>query len=293
MNSCKTFAKTRPMLLVVLTFVFLWVLLKLRGLIPDGPLRFGISEFIMAVIIFITAILFMGKEKVSFSAKGFGYAFRTLRGYYIFLTFVTVFTTAATILEIVVLKTDSTYQPSALFNILLGCFSVGIVEEFTFRGLMFGGLLQKLGNTKRSIIIAACISGMIFGVAHVLDPILSGEITSMGAAITAVLKTFQCAIFGIILCFIYYKTRNLFVAAILHGLDDFMLMFFTSIRTQTSESYVGTDNLGTRVGAYVLFIMILVPSLVRCIRNLKPGEAIPFDEDFMPRDVEFEEKKKN
>ena len=41
------------------------------------------------------------------------------------------------------------------------------------------------------------------------------------------LKILQCAIFGTILCFIYYKTRNLYVVAVLHSLDDFLLLIAT------------------------------------------------------------------
>lgn len=157
---------------------------------------------------------------------------------------------------------------------------------------MFGGLLQKFGNTKNGVILATVISGMIFGFAHVIDSVIGGEIINTGAAATAVFKTFQCAIFGIILSFIYYRTRNLYVVAVLHALDDFMLLLSTTFGNSEKVTYVGTDRVGSRVGIYIVFIVVLIPCLVRCIKNVKPGEAIPFDDDFVPRKVELEKRMK-
>lgn len=83
MNIYKNFSKKYPVLLVILTVLFVYGLLKLTGLVNVGPLSFGIREFIMAVVVFIVTFIFMGKEKVSFSAKGFRYSFRFVRGYLI------------------------------------------------------------------------------------------------------------------------------------------------------------------------------------------------------------------
>lgn len=291
MNSCKNFSKNHPALLAALSFFFVWGLLKLTRLVPDGPFSFAISEGIMAIIVFIATILFMGREKVRFSIKGIGYAFHSLRGYYFFMIFVTALTIVETILNNVVLEgTDISFQPVTFINILIGCICVGIVEEFSFRGFMFGGLLQKFGNAKKGIIFAAVISGLLFGFAHVMDSVISGEIINMAMAITAILKTLQCAIFGIVLSFIYYKTRNLYLIAALHALDDFMLMLFTTMGNSERISYVGTDNMGIRVGAYVVFIVVLVPSLVRCIKNVRLEDAKPFDDDFLPRKVELKKE---
>lgn len=83
MNSCKNFSKNHPVLLVVLTLIFVFGILKLTNLLPNGPMAFGTREFIMAVLVFSVTLLFMGKEKVRFTTDGFGYTFRSLRGYFI------------------------------------------------------------------------------------------------------------------------------------------------------------------------------------------------------------------
>lgn len=294
MNACKNFTKKCPFILAILTFFFMLGLLKLMGFMPDGPLSFGIIEAVMAVIVFVVTFLFMGKEKVSFSTKGFGYGFGLLRGYYIFMVCLTVFGILANILISVVNKTGFPYQLIPFINITIVGLFVGIVEEFTFRGLMFGGLVQKFGSSKKSIVISAFISGLSFGALHVLGSVLQGDVTDAGSAATAVLKIFQCAILGIILCFVYYKTRNLFVVAALHSLDDFLLFVTVGAGSTGAADYVTTDSsqVGQAIGAYVLFTLILAPALIRGIKDITPGEAVPFDDDFLPRNVEFVRKSK-
>lgn len=294
MDSCKNFSKKYPVLLAVLAFFFLFGLLKLMSFIPDGPLSFGIIEFVMAVAVSIVTFLFMGKEKMGISTKGFGYSFGILRGYYIFMVCLTVFGVLGNIAHSVVLKTEFPYQLIPFINILIVGLFVGIVEEFIFRGLIFGGVVQKLGNAKKGIIIAALISGFSFGVLHVIGPVLHGQVTDIGSISTAVLKIIQCAIFGVILCFIYYKTRNLFVVAALHSLDDFLLFVTAGASSTGAADYVATDSTTVlkAVGAYALFILILVPAFIRSIKDITPGEAIPFDDDFQPREVAFEKKSK-
>lgn len=287
MNSCKNFSKKHPIMLAVLSFAFMYGIMKLTSLVPDGPLSFGIMEAIRAVVIFAVTYLFMGKEKVSFSTKGFGYAFRFLRRYLILMTIIAAITAVITVLQYVVLGTGAPYQLISFINMLIMGLCVGIVEEFIFRGLIFGGLLQKLGNSKKSIILAAVISGLLFGVLHVLSDILAGEVTTIEAVTTAGFKTIQCAIFGVILAFVYYKTRNLFAVAAVHSLDDFMLFIATNVGNDAGSNYVSSTDIVVPVIGYTIYTLILVPTLVRCIKALQPGEAIPFDDDFLPRDVEI------
>lgn len=291
MDSCKNFSEKYPIILVVLTFSLMFVLLKLVGMLPEGPLELAIREVVMAVVIFMVTYLFMGKEKVSFSTKGFGYTFGFLRGYLTVMTVIAAFTAVCNILGQVVLGTGSPYQMLAFINMLIAGLGVGIVEEFSFRGLIFGGLLQKLGNTKKGIILAAVISGFLFGILHVLGSILAGEVTTVGAATTAILKIVQCAIFGIVLAFVYYKTRNLFAVAAVHSLDDFMLFVATNTGNDVGSNYVTSKDIAIAVIGYTIFTLILVPTLIRCIKDIKPEEKV-FDENFLPRAVVFERKSK-
>lgn len=292
MESCKSFSKKQPIILVILTLALVYGLMHLSLLLPSGPMKFAVLECIMAVCVFIVTYLFMGKEKVIFSKKGFGYSFRSLRGYFVFMILFNAFAIMGAITLSMENGGEFHYQPIAFINVLIASLAIGIVEEFSFRGLVFGGLLQKLGNSKKNIILSAFLSGLIFGVMHVFEAVFTGGVTDMASAATAVLKTVQAGAFGIVLAFIYYKTRNIYAVATLHALDDFLLLFAGTFNGGERGSYVTTDNAGTAIVAYIVFTLIVVPSIVRCIKNTTPEEAIPFDEDFLPRRVEFEKKSK-
>lgn len=89
------------------------------------------------------------------------------------------------------------------------------------------------------------------------------------------------------------KYPVLFAVAAVHSLDDFMIFVATNIGNDAGSNYVSSTDIVRPVIGYTVFTLILVPTFVRCIRNLNSGEAIPFDEDFLPREVVLEKKSKN
>lgn len=44
---------------------------------------------------------------------------------------------------------------------------------------------------------------------------------------------------------------------------------------------------------YILYTLLMVPILVRCLKDLEANEAIPFEDGFLPRTVIFIKRKKN
>jgi len=291
MNACKTFAKKYPIVIVALTVLLVFALLKIRFLlIPDGPVAEGLREIFLAIVIFAWTFLFMGKEKVTPNAAGFKYGFRLLRGYFIIMVAFAVLMSVGTV---VLEGVPANFAIKFLNGLLIGL-TVGIVEEFSFRGLVFGGLLEKIGNSKKNIIMASILSGLLFGVMHIVYAALGGEITSLATVFTALLKTVQTGIFGVVLAFIYYTTKNIYVVAALHSLDDFIIFVFSAFKTEDgvgAGSYVSGSTTGMIV-IYIIFTLIMVPALIKSIKDLKEDEAIPFDDDFKPIAVRFEKTSK-
>jgi len=85
-------------------------------------------------------------------------------------------------------------------QILLIVFSAGIVEELCFRGLLFGGLRERLPRAA-----AALIAGSIFGLLHA-----PGGITVVPPLI----------FFGFVLCLLYEKTGSIVPGILLHMLNN-------------------------------------------------------------------------
>jgi len=292
MNLCKAFARKLPITIAILTMLFVFALLRLAGMLPEGPLSFGINELLMAIAIFAWTFLFMGKEKVSFKKDGFRYGFRLLRNYLIGMSIFAVVAIGISIHDANGISQD---MLTGLVNVALAGTAVGIVEEFSFRGLVFGGILQKLGNSKKGIIVAAVVSGLFFGALHIVGSLINGEISSWDTVLTAVLKTCQTGIFGVILACIYYRTKNIYVVAALHSINDLILFFATSFSQSsgTADSYVGVAGQTTgAIVTYIIFTAVMIPFLIKSIKDIKENEAVPFDDDFEPSAVKFEKKSK-
>lgn len=290
MESCKNFAKKYPLVLVVLTPILLWALLKGIRTIPTWQFSLGVNEVIAAVVVFIFTFLFMGKEKVKFQLDGFRYGFRMFRGYFIFML---VFGGLVAIGSVVTSGVSSQTLIN-LVNVLLVGLTVGIVEEFTYRGLVFGGILQKIGRSKKNIIIAAVVSSLIFGVMHVADGAIVGEISNSTALINSVLKTVQSGVFGVAIAFVYIKTRNIHVVCALHGVDDFILYLmqaFSASEGVEHADYV-SGGLGTSLFGYTLFTIIVIPMVIKSMNDLEEDEPCPYDDDFKPRAVKYEKRRK-
>jgi CAAX protease family protein len=86
------------------------------------------------------------------------------------------------------------------FQIVLIVFAAPISEEVCFRGMLFGGLREKLPR-----IGAALLSGLIFGGLH---------------ALTGVTAVPPLILFGILLALLYEKTGSILPGIILHMLNN-------------------------------------------------------------------------
>jgi membrane protease YdiL (CAAX protease family) len=85
-------------------------------------------------------------------------------------------------------------------QILLIVLGAGIVEELCFRGMLFGGLRERLPR-----IAAALVAGAIFGLLHA-----PGGITVVPPLI----------FFGFVLCLLYEKTGSIVPGILLHMLNN-------------------------------------------------------------------------
>ena len=85
-------------------------------------------------------------------------------------------------------------------QILLIVFAAPICEEVCFRGMLFGGLRQRLPR-----LAAALISGLIFGALH---------------ATTGVSAVPPLIVFGVVLAFLYEKTGSILPGIALHMLNN-------------------------------------------------------------------------
>jgi membrane protease YdiL (CAAX protease family) len=166
--------------------------------------------------------------------------------------------------------------PVRLLLAVIACVFVGLFEELTFRVVINDALLYSFRNHKHIFIWIAIISSLVFGAVHVI----TGKVFSSPMVFgLAVLKTLAAGLGGLCWLLLYWKTRNLWGIALLHGLCDFPT-FFQSALTEVNVSIGGADHYtGAGVEGLGLYLFQIACSLAAFIILWKKvGKTIDFEE---------------
>ena len=89
-------------------------------------------------------------------------------------------------------------------QVLLIVVAAPVTEEICFRGMLFGGLREKLPR-----IVAALICGLIFGALH---------------ALTGITAVPPLIVFGFLLALLYERTGSILPGMILHMLNNIVAL---------------------------------------------------------------------
>lgn len=129
-------------------------------------------------------------------------------------------------------------QPVLMIIIyFLSMLSIGLVEEFAFRGIIAQALIEHYGTSRAGVWRATIIGGAIFGVAHISN-IFSAS--PLGVLVQAAVAT----VLGMLFAAIYYRTGNLWICVLLHaGLDAGSLLESGLYGTGTIDEYVSSFEL--------------------------------------------------
>lgn len=113
-------------------------------------------------------------------------------------------------------------------------FSSSFLEEFVFRGFILGAFLLNFPSTKRGILTSVVLSGLIFGLMHIIN-----LWTFEGRTVQGVLnQVYAATCFGIMYAATYLKTRSILTLGLLHFLSNFFSniteLNFNEIITQSA-----------------------------------------------------------
>lgn len=142
-------------------------------------------------------------------------------------------------------------------------FLIGFNEEFLFRGLILNNLFIRFGKTDNALKKAIWISSVCFGFMHVVNIFVSSAETTLIQMIMAIFG-------GVLFCGIYLKSRNIWVAVIIHTLLD-LIAFILSIMNISSV-------LNVQYQWYEGLIVMAVGSLIQLgygfllLKNLKTSD---------------------
>ena len=155
---------------------------------------------------------------------------------------------------------------------LIGMTSVGVAEEFLFRGVIAQTLLEHFGTSRAGVWKACLLSGVLFGAAHLTN-------LSSSAPFGVLMQCAFSASLGALFAAIYFRTGNLWVTVFLHGAMDIASMLVGGL--------YGTEDVAESISGYdasmMLSILIyLIPTLF-LLRKKKIGEvALYFGRECAP-----------
>lgn len=134
------------------------------------------------------------------------------------------------------------------FAILMGL-AVGLLEEYVFRGLLVSYLY---GHFRVGAMVTACLSGVGFGLVHLVNGLSTGNWTNTLAQVLMAIGL------GFFLAVVYLITNNLWIPVIFHGIID----AFDQIAFGTLSNNAGT-SMTTAVLYFVAFVVIGIVTIAR------------------------------
>ena len=161
-------------------------------------------------------------------------------------------------------------HPVHILLFVLCMAAVGITEELTFRGLIAGMLYDKYGATPAGVWFSVMASSLLFGLVHLSNAVgadLSGVLIQMVGAIAL----------GMCLAALYFRCRNLWAVAAVHGFMDFCALLTSGVFREDSltdiiDGYSGANLLA--FGLYVVIALVLLrPSKLREITSRQDSDV--------------------
>lgn len=154
------------------------------------------------------------------------------------------------------------------------CLAIGFLEELMFRGLLFNGLLARMGATHKGVVQSVMLTSLAFGAAHV-D--YTTDFVDVLSAVQALLKIVQTGEYSILLCVIMLQTREVVGVSLFHGLDDFVIIAPSVALYHESADidYVSTGEDAIPVIIYYLVIIALyLPFVIKSLRALRKSQVV-------------------
>ena len=144
----------------------------------------------------------------------------------------------------------------------IGMFTVGVAEEFLFRGVIAQTLLEHFGTSRAGIWKACLLSGLYFGAAHLTN--LTGS-----APLGVLMQCVFAASLGTLLAAVYFRTGNIWVTVFIHAAMDITSMLIGGLYgTQTVADSISTYDI-TMLASVAVY---LIPTAF-LLRKKKIGEV--------------------
>lgn len=162
-----------------------------------------------------------------------------------------------------------------IMSFIFQCFSVGVLEEIYFRGIIFNVIDDYFGHRNAcEVWKTVVLSGFLFGLAHlVISEGMSGFVSSLSQSI-------GCIGIGIFFGAVYMRCRNIYSLMIVHALYDivgsrqvFMQVFIVNNNLVESGASQNFDLMSTMMST-IITLIIYIPVAMFLLRKKKMAEII-------------------
>ena len=199
-----------------------------------------ISEIV--ILIFALIMLLLGKRLSILKPCGKSIIYGIKRGMPIFVvSLISLFSSLTGILG------ENLNIPN-LISLIILAITIGMAEEFFFRGFIQGEIVDAYGKSRKQVIISVVVSGVIFGLVHITNALSGQDI------ITTLMQVLQASSLGILLGSIYFITKNIWSVVFLHAFYDFAIML--------GEVNSYKDCINSTDISMIMLIFTLVVSLI-------------------------------
>ena len=199
-----------------------------------------ISELV--ILLFALIMLLLGKRLSILKPCGKSIIYGIKRGMPIFVvSLISLFSSLTGILG------ENLNIPN-LISLIILAITIGMAEEFFFRGFIQGEIVDAYGKSRKQVIISVVVSGVIFGLVHITNALSGQDI------ITTLMQVLQASSLGILLGSIYFITKNIWSVVFLHAFYDFAIML--------SEVNSYKDCINSTDISMIMLIFTLVVSLI-------------------------------
>ncbi len=104
----------------------------------------------------------------------------------------------------------------------LMCLSIGLFEEFAFRGVVLPMFAERRHRTRKGLFISIILTSAVFGAVHLVN-------LAMGAGLGGVIRQIGYSfLIGAMCAVVLFQTRNIWLCVLLHATFDFGGMMLDS-----------------------------------------------------------------
>ena len=276
MKTIIDFLKKHPILTAVIGVLVAFFGTKLITPSDGVTYKLAASRIALAFTMFVFLYLISREKTFDKCTKTTGYVIKKLLPTLILPVLVAAFALFTGFQSGETMRSD--WPLELIASIVLYLF-VGLFEETTFRAMINDAMIETFRNTKGIFFLIAVVTSLVFGAVHVIG----ADLADPTARTLSILKTLSAGIGGLCYLFLYWKTRNLWGIAIMHGLFDFMASVSTVFFASGQEFASGADRYAAVgqnpiVGYATYGIQILVNAVIALILYFKVAKKIDFKE---------------